>query len=111
MDETTKETFYVLLYPLNDIDTLVYISVDFAKRVVKTLKKPIHRMRANKWFQGLKSNSFQSLSASFDDVDDEHIKTVAEIINNRPNVLFEPNSNLIELQDLQVSFIYVRKFY
>ena len=107
MDGTSTETFYVMMYPLNETDTLAWISVDFAKRVVKTLKKPIHRMRANKWFQGLKTQSFESLAEKFPDISNTDIELVVCEINKRPNIHFESSSNVVELRDFQVSFNYI----
>ena len=111
MDESTVETFYALLYfdgsnPDESELPLAYISVDFAKRVLKTLKKPIHRMRANKWFQGLKTQTFKSLADKYPDIAESHIELVADVINKRPNIHFETNSHILELRDIQVSFIY-----
>ena len=112
MDESTMETFYALLYfdgsnPDESELPLAYISVDFAKRVLKTLKKPIHRMRANKWFQGLKTQTFKSLADQFQDINQPDIELVADVINKRPNIHFEPSSHILELRDIQVSFTYI----
>ena len=108
MNESIVETFYALLYvdrskPDEPENPLAYISVDFLKRLLKTLKKPRHVMSANTWLKGLKTQRFISLADQFKEIDDSHINLAADVFNKRPNSHFGTNSHIIELREIQVS--------
>ena len=108
INESIEETFYALLYgskPDEPELPFAYISMDFVKRVLKTLKKPRHHMSANNWLKGLKTQRFISLADQFTDIDDSHIKLIADVINKRPNSHFETSSRIVELGEIQVCFI------
>ena len=110
MNESTVETFYALLYvdgsrPNEPELPLAYISLDFVKRVLKTPRKPMHVLKAMKWLKGVKTQRFISLADQFADIDDSHIKLVANEINKRPNSHFETSSHILELRDIQVRLI------
>ena len=108
INESIEETFYALLYgskPDEPELPFAYISLDFVKRVLKTLKKPRHHMSANNWLKGLKTQRFISLADQFTDIDDSHIKLIADVINKRPNSHFETSSHIVELGEIQVCFI------